>query len=152
EADETATMRRHEVHRLGRRELGGDHEVAFVLTVRVVDDDDEPAGADVLDGLLDGGERRRHCHAHRLAQYRLAAGSRGPGPGPGGGPGYRATSRSTYFASTSVSRLTSAPGSRLPRVVTASVCGISATAKPLSSTAATVSDTPSTAIEPFSTM
>ena len=56
EADEPARVRDHEVDRLRRRELGGDRQVALVLAVLVVDDDDEAAGADVLDRLLDGGE------------------------------------------------------------------------------------------------
>ena len=59
EADQAARVRGHEVDRLGRRELGGDDEVALVLAVGVVDDDDELAVADVLDRLLDRGERRR---------------------------------------------------------------------------------------------
>ena len=42
-----------------RRELGGDDEVALVLAVGIVDDDDHPAGADVLDRLLD---RRELAH------------------------------------------------------------------------------------------
>src|SRR5439155_11269306 len=61
----------------------------------------------------------------------------------------RVVSFSTYFASTSASRLTRPPGSSRPSVVTASVCGISATAKPLWSVAATVRLVPWTAIEPF---
>src|SRR6185312_12194091 len=65
---------------------------------------------------------------------------------------HRCSSRSTYFASTSTSRLTSSPGPSSPSVVTSSVCGTSATAKPASASAATVSDTPSTVIEPFSTV
>src|SRR5581483_10231895 len=121
EADETARVRRHEVDRFVGREFRRDDEIALVLAVRVVDDDDHPAGADVLDRLLD---RRELAHVRSF---------------------------STYFASTSTSRLTSSPGSREPSVVTSSVCGMSATAKPSSSTAATVSDVPSTAIEPFST-
>ena len=44
-----------------------------------------------------------------------------------------------------------APGASAPSVVTASVCGISATSKPLRSTPTTVSETPSIATEPFST-
>src|SRR5207249_6707811 len=47
-------------------------------------------------------------------------------------PHARATSRSTYFASTSTSMFTTSPGPRAPSVVTASVCGTSATAKPWS--------------------
>ena len=43
EADEPARVRRHEVDRLGRDELRRDRQVALVLAVRVVDDDDELA-------------------------------------------------------------------------------------------------------------
>ena len=65
--------------------------------------------------------------------------------------GRAGNSFSTYFASTSASRLTRLPGTSSESVVSASVCGISATSKPVSSTAATVSETPSTVIDPFST-
>src|SRR6185312_5832022 len=54
EADEAARVRRHEVDRVGRGELRGDDEIALVLAVRVVDDDDEAAGAYVFDRLVDG--------------------------------------------------------------------------------------------------
>ena len=37
--------------------LGGEHEVALVLPVLVVDDDDELAGAQVREGLLDGAKK-----------------------------------------------------------------------------------------------
>ena len=43
----------------GRHELGGDRQVALVLAVLVVHDDDEAARADLVDRLLDGGERAR---------------------------------------------------------------------------------------------
>ena len=46
----------HEVDRLGRCELGRDRQVALVLAVGRVDDDDELALADVLDRILDRGE------------------------------------------------------------------------------------------------
>ena len=62
EADQPARVRGHEVDRLGRRELRRDHEVALVLAVGVVDDDDECALADVLDRVLDRGERCRDGH------------------------------------------------------------------------------------------
>ena len=62
-----------------------------------------------------------------------------------------ATSFSTYFASTSTSRLTGRPGAAVPSVVRSSVSGISDTENESSSIADTVSETPSTAIEPFST-
>ena len=59
EADQPAAVRRHEVDRLRRDELGGDREITLVLAVRVVADDDETARADLLDRLLDAGERGR---------------------------------------------------------------------------------------------
>ena len=65
EADEPAAVLGHEVDRLRRRELGGHREVALVLAVLVVADDDHPPGADVLDRVLDGRERAR-AHSHQL--------------------------------------------------------------------------------------
>ena len=62
-----------------------------------------------------------------------------------------ATSFSTYFAMRSTSMFTVSPGLRTPRVVCDKVVGISATTNVSSVTSATVSDTPSTAMEPFST-
>ena len=54
----------HEVDLLGRRELGRHREVALVLAVLVVTDDDHLALAQVVEGGLDGRER--------LARLRLA--------------------------------------------------------------------------------
>ena len=71
EADQPARVRRHEVDRVGRRELRRDREVALVLAVGIVDDDDHPAFADVLDRLLDRRERRGHGHGRRLAGEQL---------------------------------------------------------------------------------
>ena len=45
-------MLEHEVHLLGSDLLGGDDEIAFVLTVFVVDDDDEFSFAEVLHGVF----------------------------------------------------------------------------------------------------
>src|SRR5262249_39419960 len=136
QADETARVSGHEVDRLGRRELRRDRQVAFVLAIRGVDDDDELALADVLDGVLDRGEDAR---------------SFGRGLGHPPGTVSRSISFSTYLASRSTSRLTSSPGSRPPSVVTSSVCGMSATSNVPSRRPAIVNETPSTAIEPFST-
>ena len=90
-------MRDHEVDRIRRRELGRDREVALVLAILVVDDDDEAALADLLDRLLDGREGALgaglDCHRHG----RMLPGS----------------SFSTYLASTSVSRFTSSPAVEL---------------------------------------
>ena len=71
EADEAARMRRHEVDRLGRGELRSDRQVALVLAVGVVDDDDHPPLADVLDRLFDRRERGGHGHGQRLAVQQL---------------------------------------------------------------------------------
>ncbi len=51
-------MRRHEVDRLGRDELGRADEVAFVLSVFVVRDDDEPPLTDIFNRLFYGSK----CH------------------------------------------------------------------------------------------
>src|SRR5262245_7738125 len=59
QADQPACVRGHEVDRLGGRELGGNDEVALVLTVGIVDDDDELALADVFERLLYGREGRQ---------------------------------------------------------------------------------------------
>jgi hypothetical protein len=53
EADEAATLAAHEVDLLGGAGLGGDDEVALVLAVLVVDEDDHAAAADDLDAALD---------------------------------------------------------------------------------------------------
>ena len=52
EADQPATVGGHEVHRVGRDELRGDGQVALVLAILVVHDDDEPAGPDLVDRVL----------------------------------------------------------------------------------------------------
>ena len=57
QADQAAAVSRHEVDRLGRDLLGGDRQIALVLAILVVDDDDHPAGADRVDRVLDPGER-----------------------------------------------------------------------------------------------
>jgi hypothetical protein len=66
EADEPASVRRHEVDRFGRRELCRDHEIAFVLPVGIVHDDDEAAAPDLLDRFVDRGERRLRRGRHLL--------------------------------------------------------------------------------------
>ena len=50
-------LRDHEVDRLGRDLLGGDDQVALVLAVLVIDQDDHAPVAQLLEGLLDGAER-----------------------------------------------------------------------------------------------
>ena len=57
QADEAAAVLGHEVDRLGGDELGGHGQVALVLAVLVVADDDHAARTQVLERLLDGRER-----------------------------------------------------------------------------------------------
>jgi hypothetical protein len=54
QADEAAPLAGHEIDGLGRRQIRGHGQVALVLTILVVDHDDQLAGADVGDGLGDG--------------------------------------------------------------------------------------------------
>ena len=61
------------------------------------------------------------------------------------------SSFSTCLAITSTSRLTGSPGPLAPSVVSARVVGIRLISNQSSPTALTVSETPSTVIEPFST-
>ena len=59
DADEAAPVRGHEVDGLGRDELRRHREVALVLAVLVVDEDDHLAGADVGDGAVHALEELR---------------------------------------------------------------------------------------------
>src|SRR5262249_23933488 len=126
EADEAARMGRHEVDEIGCDELGGEHEVALVLAILVVDQDHHAAGADLVQRALDSFDGG----AHRIPPR----------------------SFSTCLASRSVSRFTASPMASLPSVVSSRVCGMIATEKVSASTAFTVSETPASPIEPFSTM
>ena len=58
EADQPAAVLGHEVDRLGGGELGGHRQIALVLAVLVVADDDHAPRADVVERLLDRRERR----------------------------------------------------------------------------------------------
>src|SRR5690606_38940102 len=131
----------------------GEDEVALVFTVFVVDHDDRLTGGDVGDRALDGVEPRHFpglqlsypddsCSAstvdlHSTTRQRAFC------------------RRSTYLAITSTSRLTRVPGSAVPRVVSERVVGMSEISNhscPRSPPRPdTVSETPSTVIEPFST-
>ena len=46
-------------HQLGGGQLSGEDQVALVLPVLVVDDDDGPSGGDLGDGEVDGVESGR---------------------------------------------------------------------------------------------
>ena len=71
QADQAAGEAGHEVDRIGRRELGGDDEVALVLPVLVIDQDEHAAAPRLLDQLLGRGDEvrevdglRRHRAGH----------------------------------------------------------------------------------------
>src|SRR4029450_11744990 len=103
-----------------------------------VGDDDEPPRPDLLDRLLDRGERARlglrgRAHpAHRSPVHR------------------RSSSLSTYFARASTSRFTGVPGSSAPSVVASSVCGTSAIENVSPSRGAGGEGSASPVYEPFS--
>src|SRR5205814_1819872 len=116
QADQAASLLGHEVDRLGCGELGREREVALVLAVLVVAHHDHAPAADVLDRLLDGGERGGGSPRAHLC--------------PAMGYARTASSRSTCLARMSTSTFTIEPSRSRPRVVRASVSGISDTAKP----------------------
>src|SRR5262249_37240062 len=129
-----------EVDRLRRRELRRHYQVALVLAVFAVADDDHLAAADLFDRLLDRGE----------------GGIGGLVGGLRGGhafsfPANGDSSRSTYLATTSTSTFQASPGAASPRLVRSSVSGISETSTQVSPRAATVRLTPFRATEPLST-
>ena len=139
--DQAAAVHRHHVDRGGGHELGGHDEVAFVLAVLVVDHDDELGRS----GCLRSPARRQ------LAPWLTLL----PFAGPGTGrfvPHRLGSSRSTYLATISTSRLTAPPACFEPSVVCSKVYGITATVNRESRTPVTVRLTPSTAMKPFSTM
>ena len=59
DADEPPGLLRHEVDVLGRRELSGHYDVAFVLAVFVVDEDDHAARSDGRDRVFDRSDAAR---------------------------------------------------------------------------------------------
>ena len=70
ETDQAAPLLRHEVDGLRSRELRGDRQVALVLAVVRVDDDDELPLANVLDRLFDRRERALVLHGLELVAHR----------------------------------------------------------------------------------
>src|SRR2546428_426121 len=126
-ADQPPPVLGHEVDGLGRRFVGRHEQVALVLTVLVVGDQEHPALPDLLDGLFDTRE-------------------------PAHDDPRNASERTTYLPITSASMLTGCPTRSRPSVVAASVCGINITSNAAASSAATVRLTPSTATEPFGTI
>src|SRR6266542_1643543 len=118
-----------ELRQAGHAAVGVDD---LALAVGAIDHQHDLARLDGLDRLRDARER-----AHALPLSPVA--SRG------------ASSRSTYLASTSTSSWTSSPAASRPRLVTAMVCGISATVSQSGPASTTVRLTPLTVIEPLAT-
>jgi hypothetical protein len=73
QADQPARILRHEVDRLWRDFLGGQRQVAFVLAVFIVDEDNHASLADVFDGLFNRGEFGLVGHSKKGYQARLVA-------------------------------------------------------------------------------
>ena len=69
QANQPAGLFAHEIDGVGRDGLSRHHQIAFVLATRVVDQDDHPTYADVLDRLFD-------CGKHHSCKGRL----RSPAP------------------------------------------------------------------------
>ena len=104
QADQPPPVAGHEVDRLRRHLLGRDGQVALVLPLLVVDDDDEPPLREVRDRLFD------RCQWHPRSLTRSRARRVRPSPAPAGTPERRTPPpRSTYLARTSASRLTARP-------------------------------------------
>ena len=64
DADQPPAVRGHEVDDLRRDLLRRYGQIAFVLAILIVDDDDHLAVANRLDRVLDGGERRLMSFEH----------------------------------------------------------------------------------------
>ncbi len=157
-ADHPGGITDHEGQQLRGGLLRREDQVAFVLAVGVVDDDDWPAGGDLRDRLVDRGETRItdwQIFDHDSCPLPLWMTGVLDEPAPAASPA--TTSFSTYFASTSTSRLTRSPTPRRPRVVTCNVVGIRLTVNVAGVVASagvistTVRLTPSTVMDPFST-
>ena len=121
QADEAPPLARHEVDRLGRHQVGGHHQVALVLAILVVDEDQHAAGADRLDRARD----RRVAFGRRFSgQSRTSGACRSRSRGAGCGrrrcrvlPNWAAISRSMCFTIMSASRLTVSPTFLSPSLV-----------------------------------
>ena len=68
QADQAAAFAHHEVDVFGPHLLGGHDEIAFVLAILVVDDDDHAAGADLFEDF--GDRREAHACTSRSANRR----------------------------------------------------------------------------------
>ena len=120
DAEQPAAVRHREGDQLGRRELGGEDEVALVLAVLVVDDDDgRPAAMSAT-----------ACSIGRalLAERRSSVTTCLPVRCTAGRPRRGGASRRTWRVM-STSRFTGSPGPLEPSVVRSSVVGMRLTSK-----------------------
>jgi hypothetical protein len=69
-ADEAAAVPGHEVHGVGRRHLSRDDEIAFILPVLVIDQDEHAAVARLVDQLFRAG---KETAGHRVGHQRLSS-------------------------------------------------------------------------------
>ena len=130
DADHTARVLADEPDHFRRACLGREREVAFVLAVLVIDDDDHSTGCDLGDRLVDGAERRLRGHDPRVRRDLLRACDLGRDLPHTSSLGHDLRSkRSTYFATMSTSRFTFSPTRSAPSVVRSAVCGMRATSK-----------------------
>src|SRR5262249_47396675 len=138
QADEAAAVPGHEVDRLWRDFLRRDRQVALVLTVRIVDDDDHLAGANRLDRVLDRRERRGRTTAALgdldMSLQRVTS----PGRTSAKFSPASSTARATYFPTMSHSRLTWSRTAMRPRFVCCIVYGTTWMSKRSSPSAAIV--------------
>src|SRR5678816_2303348 len=104
--DEAAAVLGHEVDRLRSGLLGRHQQVALVLAVLVVDHDQQAAGADLLDALLDRDELGL---AHRVIP------SFPSGLSIEAGGSLSCSMRCTYLPIISISRFTRLPRASPPR-------------------------------------
>ena len=68
QAHEPAAFAHHEVHVFGPHLLGGHDQIAFVLAILVVDDDDHAPGADFFEDFRN--RRKAHGLTPRSAKSR----------------------------------------------------------------------------------
>src|SRR6266478_4147735 len=131
QADQPARMLGHEVDGFRGDELGRKHEVALVLAVGVVDQDHHATAAKLLEGFLHAGDVLFHSVAPQVRNC---------------------IRRATCLPRISASTFTLAPADLMPQVVERSVSGMRKSATwSGSSSSLTVSEVPSSAIEPFET-
>ena len=139
QADQAAAVLGHEVDGVGRRHLRGDDEVALVLAVLGVDQDDHAAVAQVLDDLVD---RRQEALALRVLD---SSSSRPSPPHTPSGPRHVAREQVDL-------EVDPVAGLFVPKVVWVKVWGMRLMPKRLPSTSLTVSEMPSSATEPLGAM